>query len=68
MSRAKNSRQESPKGDFKRAATGRFFLGEGADVHTQATIKPCRRPLRDIESHMRVKHCTLLEDFRNNKN
>ena len=32
-----------------------FFWEEGAAVHTQATIKPCRRPLRDIESHVRLK-------------
>ena len=37
-------------------------------MHTQGTIKPCRRPLRDIESLLRVIHCTLLEDFRNKKN
>ena len=33
-----------------------FFLGEGAALHTQATIKPCRRPLRDTESHVRLNH------------
>ena len=31
-----------------------FFLGEEAAVRTQsqATIKPCRRPLRNLESHV----------------
>ena len=29
-----------------------FFRGEGVAVHTQATINRCRRPLRDIESHV----------------
>ena len=33
-----------------------FFWGEVAALHTQATIKPCRRPLRDIESHVRLNH------------
>ena len=33
-----------------------FFWGEGAALHTQATIKPCRRPLRDTESHVRLNH------------
>ena len=28
---------------------GYFFCGEGAAIHTQATIKPCRRPLRETE-------------------
>ena len=43
-------------------------------MRTQATIKPFCRPLRDVESHVRVKlinsfgKCTLLEDFRNKKN
>ena len=32
------------------------FWFEGAAVHTQATIKSCRRSLRDIESYVRVKH------------
>ena len=35
---------------------GYFFWGEGAAIHTQATIKPCRRPLRETESHVRLKH------------
>ena len=43
---------------------------DGAAVNNQATIIPCRRPLRDTESHVRVKynsfeHCTLLGGFRN---
>lgn len=29
---------------------GDFFFGEVAAVRTQANIKPCRRPLRYIES------------------
>ena len=33
-----------------------FFWGEGAAIHTQATIQPCRRPLRETESHVRLKH------------
>ena len=28
---------------------------EGAVVHTRATIKPCSRPLRDIEYHVAVR-------------
>ena len=35
---------------------GYFFRGEGAAIHTQATIKPCHRPLRATESHVRLKH------------
>ena len=36
---------------------GCFFWGEGAAItDTQATIKPCRRPLRETESHVRLKH------------
>ena len=35
---------------------GYFFWGKGAAIHTQATIKPCRRPLRETESHVRRKH------------
>ena len=38
------------------AAKGRFLLGEGAAVQTQAAIEPCRRPLRDIKPHARVKY------------
>ena len=34
------AKQESPKSDFNRAATGRFFLSGRGAVHTQATIKP----------------------------
>ena len=48
-------KQESPKGDFTDSRATFFFWEEGAAVHTQATIKPCRRPLRDIESHVRLK-------------
>ena len=55
--------QELPKGDFNWAATGRFFLREEAAVHTQATIKPCRRPLRDIESYVRVKNVPFWKTF-----
>ena len=35
---------------------GYFFRGEGAAIHTQATIKPCGQPLHATESHMRLKH------------
>ena len=35
---------------------GYFFWGEGAAIHTQATTKPCGRPLRETESHVRLKH------------
>ena len=35
---------------------GYFFWGEGAAIHTQATIKPCRQPLHATESHVRLKH------------
>ena len=35
---------------------GYFFWGEGTAIHTQATIKPCRRPLRETESPVRLKH------------
>ena len=56
--------QELPKGDFNWAATGRFFLrGGGIAVHTQATIKPCRRPLRDKESYVRVKNVPFWKTF-----
>ena len=61
------------KAIFNWAAKGLFFFrGEGAAIHSQATIKPCRRPLRETESHARLKHthsehCTLLKDFRNKK-
>ena len=33
-----------------------FFGGEGAAIHTQATIKPCWQPLHATESHVRLKH------------
>ena len=35
---------------------GYFFRGEGAAIHTQATIKPCRQPLHATEPHVRLKH------------
>ena len=35
---------------------GYFFWGEGAAIHTQATKKPCRRPLHETESRTRLKH------------
>ena len=35
---------------------GYFFWGDGAAIHTQATTKPCRRPLHATESHVRLKH------------
>ena len=35
---------------------GYFFWGEGAAIHTQATTKPCRRPLNATESYVRLKH------------
>ena len=35
---------------------GYFFWREGAVIHTQATIKPCRQPLHATESHVRLKH------------
>ena len=35
---------------------GYFFSGEGAAIHTQATIKPCRQPLHATESYVRLKH------------
>ena len=35
---------------------GYFFWREGAAIHTQATIKPCRQPLHATESHVRLKH------------
>ena len=35
---------------------GYFFWREGAAVHTQATIKPCRRPSHATELHVRLKH------------
>ena len=36
---------------------GYFFRGEEAAItDTQATIKPCRQPLRETESQVRLKH------------
>ena len=35
---------------------GYLFWGEGAAIHTQATIKPCRQPLHATEPHVRLKH------------
>ena len=35
---------------------GYVFWREGAAIHTQATIKPCRQPLHATESHVRLKH------------
>ena len=43
---------------------GYFFWGEGAAIHTQATIKPCQQPLHATEPHVRL---TLLKDFHNQK-
>ena len=52
-SQSKNRR----KAIFNWTAKGLFFLGEGAAItDTKATIKPCRRPLRETESHVRLKH------------
>ena len=36
---------DSPEGEFNLAVIAIFFMG------AQATIKPCRRPMRDIESY-----------------
>ena len=33
-----------------------FFWREGAAIHTQATIKPCRQPLHVTEPHVSLKH------------
>ena len=44
------------KAIFNWAAKGLFFLREGAAIHTQATIKPCRQPLHATESHVTLKH------------
>ena len=35
---------------------GYFFWGEGAAIHTKATIKPCRQPLHATEPQVRLKH------------
>ena len=45
------------KAIFNWAAKGKyFFWGEEAAIHTQATIKPCRRLLHETGSHVRLKH------------
>ena len=41
---------------------GYFFCGEGAAIHTQATIKPCQQPLHATEPHVRLKH-KLIENI-----
>ena len=43
---------------------GDFFPVEGAVVHTRATIKPCSRPLRDIESPVAVQHKLIKSNFK----
>ena len=43
---------------------GDFFPVEGAVLHTRATIKPCSRPLRDIESHVAVQHKLIKSNFK----
>ena len=51
------SKQESPKDRFLTGLQrGYFFWREGAAIHTQATIKPCRQPLHATEPHVRLKH------------
>ena len=51
------SNKNRRKAIFNWAAKGLFlFWGEGAAIHPQPTIKPCRRPLRETESHVRLKH------------
>ena len=61
-------KQESPKGYFNWAAN--FVGGGGGCKHSGHYA--CRWPLRGIASHVRdiysFEHCTLLEDFRNQKN
>ena len=37
---------------------------EGAVVHTRDTIKPCSRPLRDIEYHVAVQHKLIKSNFK----
>ena len=37
-------------------------MERAAITDTQATIKPCRRPLRETESHVRLKH-KLIQDI-----
>ena len=44
------------EGHFNWAAIKGWFFLRGGGGCTQATMKPCSRPLRDIESHVRVKH------------
>ena len=43
---------------------GDFFPVEGAVLHTRANIKPCSRPLRDIESHVAVQHKLIKSNFK----
>ena len=43
------SKNNSRKAILTGQPRGDFFGGEGVAVHTQTTIKPCRRPLRDTE-------------------
>ena len=43
------------KAIFNWAAKGLFFLRGGAAIHTQATTKPCRRPLHAKQSYVRLK-------------
>ena len=43
------------KAIFNWAAKGLFFL-RGRGGYTLKPIKPCRRPLRETESHARLKH------------
>ena len=38
------------KAIFNWAAKGLFFLKGGGAIHTQTTIKPCRRPLRELDT------------------
>ena len=38
----------SPRGEFYLAVIAIFLMG------AQATIKPCHRPLRDIESYLKI--------------
>ena len=48
-------KQESPKGDFNWAAN--FVGGEDGCKHSGHCA--CRWPLRDIASHVRVKHLLI---------
>ena len=56
--RGRSNNKNRRKAIFNWAAKGLFFPrgAEGAAIHTQATIKPCHRPLRETESHVRLKH------------